>query len=628
MKSLYFLGAVLSSPSLAQQVVNAPVAPDTIYVGRAGATSGLSVIDLNGFGAGSGDPTYDMAHPIAPGHSNFPNNPNVALQGALMFPTLFAGTTTIDGGSAGVFTLTRDSNLADVLFALDPGDMMLGHPLGLAFSPPPGNRCGGLGLQLVRAAFVAPRSLVPAGALPPIYEVHAGGSPISWAPHPNPPALDPATLDLDQPTSFRSALAQPEGTGLTNLLAPGPNFLGIPAIGLPPTNMLARSQNAFFVGPDRPLSAIEHCRPFMVGSPVGHFLYAIDRAAGDLLALDSNRMLEFARVRLSDPAELAMSPELDLLAVSERGADSIAFLGIDPRNAARFHRVVHRVNVGKSPSGIAWEPGNEDVFVCNEGDGTVSILSAASLRVRKTLRGFDRPFAVAITPRQDKFGLERNLYFAYVLERSGVLSLFESGPGGGSGWGYDDVILRARFRFAFPRAMQPDLRNLDSGVWIAHMGQLDTDGNPTGSRGGALTQLTLRGARGQQPLVPGEPPHPRQLELAIVRSIGSDQLTGVPLDIAFDDQQNLGLLRNHHTPFSAREPAPTNGKNLVREVSGVMLNTSQPSYLFAPVWRRSGAAVDVIDLDTGRRVDTNPFLSGIQSIPAAGARGVMSYFRQ
>ena len=60
-------------------VVNAPVAPDTIYIARRGARAGISVIDLNGFGGGTGNPAYDPLNPVVEGNSNFPNNPNVSL---------------------------------------------------------------------------------------------------------------------------------------------------------------------------------------------------------------------------------------------------------------------------------------------------------------------------------------------------------------------------------------------------------------------------------------------------------------------------------------------------------------------------------------------------------------------
>jgi YVTN family beta-propeller protein len=75
--------------------------------------------------------------------------------------------------------------------------------------------------------------------------------------------------------------------------------------------------------------------------------------------------------------------------------------------------VIQTTTVGSLPSGIAWDPGNEDVLVCNEGSNSVSIISAFSLSVRKTVTtGLSQPFAVAITQRQTTFGYARNVYFA------------------------------------------------------------------------------------------------------------------------------------------------------------------------------------------------------------------------
>ena len=150
-------------------VVNAPVAPDTIYIARRGPRAGISVIDLNGFGGGTGDPTYDILTPIVEGNSNFPNNPNVALQGALLIAPLAPGVRTETGGSAGVFTLTRNNALEDLLIerpriAPKPGsaigDMMLGAPLDLAFNnglpfgcqAGGGNLCANTSLQVLNVA--------------------------------------------------------------------------------------------------------------------------------------------------------------------------------------------------------------------------------------------------------------------------------------------------------------------------------------------------------------------------------------------------------------------------------------------------------------------------------------------
>jgi hypothetical protein len=93
-------------------IVNAPVNPDVIYLARAGAVPGISLVDLNGFGASTGNPTFDPTYQtFAEFNTNYPNNPNVKLQGAIMRPPLQPGTCTFNGGSAGVFTLTLDSSL-------------------------------------------------------------------------------------------------------------------------------------------------------------------------------------------------------------------------------------------------------------------------------------------------------------------------------------------------------------------------------------------------------------------------------------------------------------------------------------------------------------------------------------
>jgi hypothetical protein len=223
------------------------------------------------------------------------------------------------------------------------------------------------------------------------------------------------------------------------------------------------------------------------------------------------------------------------------------------------------------------------------------------------------------------------VYFAYILDRSGRVSIFESGPDGNAGWGFDEIVGRTSFRFARPKAIQPDPLALGSGVWIAHEGQLAPDGSPTGLAGGAVSNLVIDTAVfGRIPLAPGETPHLRNLFLRIPRSIGSDELSGVPLDLAFDDLFNFGALENLSSVFSHGGSAPLNGKSQVRDAGPLgLVATNQASFLFLPVKRAGGhGAVDVIDLASGRRLDVNPFQDGVQSIPAAGARVVASYFRQ
>jgi len=645
-----------------QGLVNAPVAPDTIYVARGGA---LSVIDLNGFGQSTGDPTFDLFHPIVQGNSNFPNNPNVMLQGSQLTPPLVPGTCTFDGGSAGVFTLTRDSNLGDELIGAPAlqsvGDMALGHALDSSFNDAlpsgcqagGGNLCASTGLKRLSLAFGGPNTLVPATGLA-VKIVVGGENPVSWAPTPNPPGLAFPPLCLQpfllgqEPTSIVSALPPPQGSGLFNLLAPGPNPLGNPALDLPPTNLLAGAQNAFFQGPSPAQPSVLQCQLFGQRQHIGHFLYVVDRVAEELVVLDSNRFTVLDRLALADPTSLAMSPNLDLLAVSQEGADQVSFVDIDPSSAS-FHQVVHTTAVGRGPVGLAWDSGNEDVLVCNRGAGSVSVISAFTLEVRKTVqapgkvRALDGrylpahfPFEVALTPRQLGLGFNRGVYFGYILNTDGTLSVFESGPDGVNGWGYDDIVDTLSLRFHDARTLQPDVTDLGSAVFVLHEDPLGLDGRPTGQTGGALTKLAiLSGASGVQVFTPAElaaPPHLRQLQFGVEYSLGEgpNGLSGVPVDLAFDDQLNLSALTNFSTQFSAGQPLSFNGKSLVRFGGSSYLPASAPALVFlaVPGATPSAGAVDVIQLASRQRRDADVFQPGIQSIAVPGVSGLMDYFRQ
>jgi hypothetical protein len=77
------------------------------------------VVDLNGFGQSTGDPRFgDPNNPqgltFPKGWSNFPNNPNLRGYGPIIVSAARSGTCTVDGGSAGCFTLTRDTSLNDL----------------------------------------------------------------------------------------------------------------------------------------------------------------------------------------------------------------------------------------------------------------------------------------------------------------------------------------------------------------------------------------------------------------------------------------------------------------------------------------------------------------------------------
>jgi hypothetical protein len=643
--SFYFTGAGVG-------VVNAPVAPDTIYIARAGGGEpALSIVDLNGFGGGTGSPEYDPAQPLSPGNSNYPNNPNQA-NGSLLTPPIRPGTCTFDGGSQGVFTLTRSSTLNDRLVQRpvveSVTDMAIGHALDTTFNngPPPfgcqsggGNSCASTGLKNVNPVLNGNNTLAPLqqgqfGAAAP-----GGENIISWAVHPNPPPLIFPPLCLSpyiggqEPTSVDTQAA-----GVLNVLTPGAFPLGVFNVNgtgssLPPSNLLVQEQNTWFEGPSSAAAAATNsCRNYQMRQQIGHFLYLCDRIRGEVVVLNSNRMTVVDRIDVPDPTAFAMSPNLDLLAVTNQSAGVVSFIDINP-TSPNFHQVVRETLVGLKPRGIAWQPENEDILVCNEGENSVSVISAFSLEVRKVLKNqLGSPFDVVCTARQSGFGFNRGVYFAYILNSDGSVSIFESGPNGPGGWGFDEIIFKTPYRFNNPKAIQPDHINLASGVWIVHQGKMNPDGSlvPNTLNEGAVSNFVLTsGVPNPIPLSsnPGAASQ-RGMEWSITRSIGGDVLTGVPSDIAFDNQMNLGGLPNFSSPqFSSGSPAIINGKGLVKQ-GGV--NSNEPRHMFLAIQQSSegGGVVDVIDINTGARVDTNPFLDGTQSIPASGVTMVMDYWRQ
>jgi hypothetical protein len=634
-------------------LINAPVTPDAIYVGRSGAIPGLSVIDLNGFGQSTGVPTFDPTYltfgtdPLE--RTNFPNNPNVRLQGSVLRPALAPGNCTINGGSSGVFTLTRDSALNNLLIRAPlitaVGDMMIGHGLDGAFNNGPapfgcqsggGNLCASDGKKRIAPAQLGTNTMGPVQPNQVSNILDGAENLAGWAPHPNPPPLvfppicASPYIGGQEPTSI--------DTPATNVLSPG-DPLGNPLQGLPPSGLLTREQNAFFIGPSLPQATLGACQNFMIRQQVGQFLYLIDRARREIVVLNSNRMTVIDRIPTFDPTSLAMSPNLTFMAVVNQLSDLVSFIDIDPTSST-FHQVVTETVVGHRPRGIAWDGGNEDLLVANEGDNSVSVIGAASLQVRKIARSqLNQPFEVSITPRQGCFGFLRDVYFGYVLNRNGRLAIFESGPNTVNGWGYDDIIGVTSQTFRNPKAMQIDQIDLRSAVWIAHEGPINPLTGAPGPFGvGAMTKLVATsGLFGALPLnfTSLLIPQFRDMSYSVQVSISTTQLSGVPTDMAFDNQRMFSGQPNLTTPFSVGPSSPENGKSPIRSASGTCTsppyNNSEPSYMFVavPNSQNGTGVIDVIILDGAfSRVDTDKFHVGIQSIQSPNVQVIMDFLRQ
>jgi len=605
-------------------LVNVPVAPGAIVVASngGGTTGGIRVLDLDGFGQGTGDPTHDYQNPfynvsfnssgqpVAGDISKFPFNPNLGVPG--IFPPLSADTTSIAGGSKGVFTLATDSTLRTQLVTSEQvgtiGDMLLGHPLDLAFN---NFECLSGGQNLcANAAF----------QLHPLAGGTRAGNSISHSPHPNPPRIRFA------PSCFAPLIQTEEPTfpgtpPATNLLVFGDSFGTIGGFG--PSGLL--SESAVYAGFWGPSPTALTCPTFTLRQQIGHFLYVLDTSGERVVVLNSNRMTVIDEIPVSDPRDLAIAPDMNLLAVSNRGTNTVTFIDTDPRSQT-FHKVIKTTILfdslnsrqGLGPTEIVWQPDGEDVLVLCEDSNSMAIITGSGLEVRKIIPGVNQPRLLAVTNRDNGIGFQTGLYYAYVISQTGEMTIFESGPDGNQGIGFDDFIgkpsLEAQTGFPSAATMCMNPGSTQNGVFIGY--RLNGQGR--------VSELWLDNAPvGALPISfpPGVvvDPNFRSKEWKIKSNyigVNSGPALSQVIDLAVDDLNNLGG-QTHGLLNYGSGTVFHSGKSMHRPVPGGQIPASYPRFLLAA---NSNGTVHVFNLSTGEN-----FVSPIQ-IP--GAAILCHYWRQ
>jgi len=287
--------------------------------------------------------------------------------------------------------------------------------------------------------------------------------------------------------------------------------------------------------------------------------------------------------------------------------------------------VVGETKVGEGPAGLAWQPQGEDLLVANSVSDSVAIISGTTLQTRKTVSSLvNAPFEVAVTSRQTTFGFLTGVYFGYALNKDGTVAVFESGPDGVNGIGFDDMIGTASSIFRNARTMQPDVLSQSSAVWVCHQ-----DDNGLGQ----ISHLELLDSpTGAIPITPMSggiilPPTFRQRQWGVNSKIGGsdpttpkkDKLSGnSPADLAFDDITNLGSFPGVVSlQVSNLVYAPHSSKDLSRNSGGTIIPAATPRFLF--VANPDVGKVDVFELDSGVLK---------RSIDLPGASVLCNYWRQ
>ncbi|MHC4513003.1 MAG: YncE family protein [Planctomycetota bacterium] len=592
-------------------IVNAPIGADALYVGMGGSKPGLKIVDLNGFGQGTGgyiiDPSGNVEPTLPPGggfNTNFPNNPNLGSTG--ITPNLAPGTTTLDAGGAGVFTLVQDTAGNTLLL----GDPLLGRPADIQIGCP---------LDMVFNNFNINVNASTAN--------HSGrGNNFSEVPHPNPPRLvfpppNPGqVIFAEEGTAAPVCVLQP----IDHLVSGNP-FATNGQPGL--FGHAADSFNGPAPAPASPPPPTPSC-PFSIRQQIGHFLYILDGGTKNILVVNSNRMTVLDSIRLPDPVDMAVSPNCRTLAVSNSASGTISFINIDP-TSLEFHKVVGETRVGPGPTSVIYQSEGEDILAIHPNQNKLSVIKAIDLQLRKSVTGFlNDPLDLVCTPRfQFPGGAATGLYYAYILNRNGTVAIFESGPDGVNGIGFDNIIGTVPNQvFRNPRKMAPLTASLMGGCFISH---LDALGN------GQVTKLELMTSPGVQPIQQMQggfilPPTFRQQEWHAAQTFGGidpsnptkDLLSGrAPHEIMTDEMLNFAILPGQGTQFNSGIPGPPmthSGKNQVKVVPGGVIPVGAPKFIFIALVDRG--LIDVFDAGTAQKVYT---------IDVGGTPSVLGgYFRQ
>ena len=569
-------------------LVNAPVGADAIYVGVGGDEPGVAVIDLNGFGQGTGDPTT----------SRFPANPNVGTGG--LIPPLAPSSSSVDAGGAGAFTFTEDSRGNTLLLQAptigEVGDIHMGAPLDLVFNN------FNINPNASAANQVNPTSGAP-----------QRGNSIAQIPHPNPPRLDFPPPNVDQAIFAQEPTAGPSpcvATSPRNGLTAGNPFATNPSqVGL----FRHTFDGGPFVGPGpqppSPAPPPPVC-PYTYRQQIGHFLYVLDRQNSQVVVVNSNRFTVLDTISVPDPFAAALSPSLAQLAVTSFSGSNVTIIDTNP-NSSTFNTIVRAVPVPAGPTAVAYQPDNEALVVVSTSANTVTILDTLDLSVVAQPSGnLLSPFDVVVSERQFTSAFGNQVWLAYILNANGTIAAFESGPDGANGIGFNDIITLIDPTFTRARVLRTDWSTLRDSFFVGHT---DEFGQGVVSRvelissfgGAAPTNQNI--GNGIQ-----LPPTFRQRAWGVTTVFGSGnasnptapRLSGNTVtDIATDCMVNFGAGVSQPNPLGANR-SPVGGSFLGHSAKGrILIGPAGPvpatSAQFMFVALADRGFIDIIDLSNG-----------------------------
>ncbi len=477
---------------------NAPVAPQALYFASL-AGGGAGVINLDGNGFETNDPATArvllvtnaamMTGCVQPSYL-FGCNRNVYGDATGANPIGLAGNPDFQGGATTIPGVNEGSTGSTA----NGGNPFAIHPAG--FETVVKNSKGDA--RLVRSPIVGSVGDIVIGDFLDKQFFDRNNGKMLTAPH----------------TSFTMGGALPSNS-ISDPPVPNPPPLRLP-VGLPPVDIVFDQQKikkpAFVIEGDEVFTgaggdasrrllliagkngAPDHFPTFAQNGPayqshmtpvayaarqqIGNYMYVTDRDQGVVQVLNSNNFSVLSTIETPDPEALAVSPDLRHLYVTNYGDASVTIIDVDPWSG-QFMKKPSTFKVGEGPSSVTVQPENEDVFVTNFLDDTISIFSPAKQTVRRTLKsGLVRPTKVVLTPRYTQSGFFASVYFGYIANSGvGNVPIYESGPSGATGVGADEIRwsvdlpgkLASMGGMIYDTGTAPgSIANLAGGVYVTH----------------------------------------------------------------------------------------------------------------------------------------------------------------
>jgi len=323
--------------------------------------------------------------------------------------------------------------------------------------------------------------------------------------------------------------------------------------------------------------------PFPPVQPWGNFLYVAD---GDTNSVKVFNGYDFQLISSitgagSMPSGLAISPDLEFLYVSDYLGQTVRRFYANPVGA-NFHSLANTIPLtGSGPRAISVQPANEDVFVCNYGDNSFSVLEpgAGIERSRFADSAAVGPEDVFITTRMLGPGLP-GTYWAFIINRfSGSVTIYESDSPAVPENGLQGVIKATFAGFSGPAG--------GCWNWQTFIG-LTTEPGCFVANGGAprVDELSLENFTLGPP--PGFPGPPGQRNFRILKSYNSVGALANqnPSDVSIENLSGLYNVAALGVNLNKAVVEPTTGGGIPTFVL-----VSYPSAGLVGVWDYSGPAL-------------------------------------